>query len=65
MIHIKNHIKIIEQETRMVDRITYYITQIHMWVHTINRIEYLSGSTAYIYVYKIVTKTTRQFNKPT
>ena len=65
MLHIKNHITIKEQETRMVDTITNYITQIHMWVHTINQIKYLSGSTTYIYVYKIVTENTCRFNQPT
>ena len=54
IIHIKNHTTIIEQETRMVDIITNYITQLHMWVHTTNRTKYLSGSTTYIYIYKII-----------
>ena len=51
MIHINNHVIITKQETRMVEKITYYITQIHMWVHTINGITYISGSTIYIYMF--------------
>ena len=58
MIHINNHITIIEQETRMVGKIKTYITQEHMWVHTINQTKYLSGSTSYIYIYKIIIVTT-------
>ena len=65
MIHINKHIAITEKETRMVDRITDYITQVHMWVHIINRTEYLSRSTTYIYVYKIITEITCWFNQPT
>ena len=65
MIHIKNHITIIEKDTRMVDRITDYITQVHMWVHTINQTKYLSRSPSYIYVYKTVTATTYRFNQLT
>ena len=65
MIHIKNHITITKQEIRMVEIITDYTTQEHMWVHTINQTKYLSGSTSYIYIYKIVIVTTCQFNQPT
>ena len=64
-IHIKNHITITEHETRMVDRITVYITQLHIWVHKTNQTEYLSGSKSYIYIYKTIIVTTWWFNQPT
>ena len=39
----------------MVDIITTYINQEHMWVHTWNRTKFLSLSTAYIYDLQSVT----------
>ena len=39
----------IDKRQGMVDKITTYINQEHMWVHTRNRTKYQSSSTTYIY----------------